>query len=125
MRKKMDFDLPPVARTLAPLDEARRLASRHQRHDAVMNGLQALGQLRDSRPMTPRHALDMQQHQILNGGDVLRAQYRFGDVQKAPKLIAEFGQSLEIRLRQGVAVMSVHGSPDRSVSYSRGARSPS
>lgn len=91
VRKKMDFDLPPIARALASLDEARGLASRHQRDDAVMNSLQALRQLRDSRPMTPRHALDMQQQQILNGGDVLRAQYRFGDVQKAPKLIAEFG----------------------------------
>lgn len=89
--KKMDLDLPPIRFALAPRDETSSLAAGHQHHDAMMNGLQALGQFSDSRPITPRHPLDVQQHQILNWRDALRAQNRFGHVQKAPQLIAEFG----------------------------------
>lgn len=45
------LDPPAVVAAAAALDQAGLLAARNQRHDAVVLGLQALGELADRRPL--------------------------------------------------------------------------
>ena len=62
--RQVHFDAALVVSTRVALHQAGRLASRNQRHHAVMLGLQALGKLGHACPITAGKTFDLQ-HQLV------------------------------------------------------------
>lgn len=60
-RQQVDVDLAAVDLAVAAFDQSELFATRDQRNDAVMLGLQALGKLADAGPVTAGSAFYMQQ----------------------------------------------------------------
>jgi len=104
---QFDLDPAPVAAPGAPSDESRRLASRNQRDDPVLLGLKALGELTHRRPFPPGETPDLEQQQILQGGDALLVRQFLAEAQKTAQLIAKMGEPLEIGFGHVNARLSV------------------
>ncbi len=64
-RQQMHLDAPAIATARATLHQAQLLAAIHQRHGAVVLGLEPLGQLADRRPLAPLEAQQVQQQLVL------------------------------------------------------------
>ena len=88
-RRQLHLHATLVASTRVAPHQAGRLASRNQRHDAVVLGLQALGELRDGRPFAAGKALDLQHQLVLQRSDAALARHLLAEPEKAAQLVAK------------------------------------
>lgn len=68
---------------------AGRLASRHERDDAVVLGLKALGQLGHGGPASARKPLDLQQELVLQRRDAMPVRHLLAEAEELAQLVAK------------------------------------
>jgi hypothetical protein len=72
----------------------------HQRHDAMVLGLQALGEFPDRGPRPARKAGHVQQQLVLQRREPMRAAGELAGAQELTKPVPEVRQALEVALVQ-------------------------
>ena len=90
--RQMNLDAPLVSLTRGALHPARSFAPGYQRHDAMMFGLQALGEFRHRRPFPSGEALDLQHQQVLQWRHPVALRHFFAETQKAAQLVAKLSR---------------------------------
>jgi len=98
--RQMNLDLASVGASRVALDQPKFLATRHKRHDAMVLGLQSLGQFRNRGPFALREPLNLEQQKVLQVGNAFPEGQLFAEVQKAAQLISKIRQRLELCLAQ-------------------------
>ena len=105
-RRKGDQHLPPILIAMVPQDRAMRFQPVNQFNHAVVAQLQTPGQFADGRLAVFRQAFNGKHQLMLLGFDPGRARLLLAEVQEAPDLKAELGQSAVIG--QGKVWIGVH-----------------
>jgi hypothetical protein len=96
--RQLHFDAPFVAPTRDAGNSARRFAPRDGRYDAMMFGLQTLGELSHGRPCAIRKASDLQHERVLEKRHAIAMDHFLAESQETTQLIAEGSERLEIGL---------------------------
>ena len=81
--REVDLDLASIGASRVAFNQPKPLATRYERHDAVVLGLQPLSQFRNRGPFTLREPLDVKQQKVLQVGDACAASQLFAEEQKA------------------------------------------
>jgi hypothetical protein len=91
-------DFAPVFAIALPLDITLGSQPVHELYGAMVLNLQSFGQFSDTRPHASGQAFQSQHELMLAGLQSRLARRSFAEAKKAPYLMPQFGQSLEIRL---------------------------
>jgi hypothetical protein len=96
LRGQVHLDQPPVAAARLAPHPAGGLAAGHQRHDAMVLGLQPLGELRHRGPVAPGEATDLQHQGVLQRRDAVAVRHVLAEAQEAAQGIAKARERFEI-----------------------------
>ena len=95
---QVHFDAPPVAPTREAVNPARRFAPGDERYDAMVLGLQTLGELGHCRPLAIRKAPDLQHECVLKRRHAMSLRRLLAEAHEATQLVAKGSEGLEIDL---------------------------